>query len=348
MINLPSQPRLLIVKLSAIGDCLLASPVARALRVKFPDAHIAWVVQSKSHAVVEGNPFIDETIIWQGAGVGGALTTVREIRRRRFDALLDLQGLLKSALLVRLSGAKVRLVSNRAKPVAQRAANVIVPMPEPVPHAAQQYLRMAAALDANSEDCRLIMPLDDCDRQFADDFLRQHNVNGATLVGVNPSASRPIKRWQVEKFAAIADAVAARGAIPMVFGSPTEMADAQRLVSLTKCPPLMAAGKTTLRQLAALLERCAVLVTADTGPMHVATAVGTPVVAVFGPTDPFCTGPVGDEHIVVTKDLPCRPCLQKPTCQRFECLTDMTVDDVLPAVLRILERAHRSVITQKL
>lgn len=335
-IELPPRARILIVKLSAIGDCLVASPVARALRERYPAAHLAWAVQSKAKTVVEGNPFLDQIIVQEG-GARGLMRALRAVRSGRFDAVLDVQGAFKSAPIVAASGARWRAVSSRAEPIARRAANLIVPIEGTPPHALEQYLRVASAFGAGETERRLTLQLGQDERFWAGEFWKK---NGAPsrVVALNAASARPIKAWPAAHFAALADALEARGVRTLWVGAPNDADLIRQIQGAMRHPSLSAVGQTNLRQLGALLERCALLVSADTGPMHIAAGVGTPVVALFGPTDPRRTGPIGAGHLVLSRDLECVPCFQKPTCDRFQCLTEMAPRDVLAAVLEQLAR----------
>ncbi|PQV65379.1 heptosyltransferase-1/heptosyltransferase-3 [Abditibacterium utsteinense] len=361
MPTLPEAPRILILKLSAIGDCLIASPLARALRERYPRAHIAWAVQSKARAVVEGNPFLDEILVWQGGSWRGALRLALEVRRGRFDAVLDLQGSSKTLPMLALSGAKVRAVSGRAKKISRAIATCVAPIREPQPHAGEQYFRVAQCLDIAPDARRdLIMPIGDADRQWAQTFWRQHDLEGKRVVALNPGSARAIKQWPPAQFAQLARMLEQSGTRTLILGAPGEVElaleiaraatqpetqselETEEATGVAKSPseiavdsdtstplkPIVAAGQTTLKQLGALLQHCDLMVSADTGPMHIAAAVGTPIVALFGPTDPACTGPVSARARVVMRDLPCRPCFQQPTCDRFECLTELDASTV--------------------
>lgn len=341
-VALPDNAKILILKLSAIGDCLVASPVARALRLRYPGAHLAWAVQSKAKAVVEDNPHLDETLVWNGQW-NDARRLIREIRARRFDAVVDLQGALKSAPFLTFSGAATRVISSRAEAIAQKGANFIVPMPSPPPHAAEQYLRVAGALDISPDAPRdLEMGLRDSEHAFAAQFLAQNgfNSNGVDgarkLLGLNPGAARAIKQWPPEQFARLGDLAHQSGVQTVLFGGPGEEELARKIADAMQTPPIFAAGKTNLKQLGALLQRCDLLVSGDTGPMHIAAGVGTRVLALFGPTDPFRTGPAGARHVVLARDLPCRPCFQKPTCKHFECLSQLRAEEVWTVAEKLL------------
>ncbi len=392
--DLPDAPRILILKLSAIGDCLIASPLARAIRKRHPRAHIAWAVQSKARAVVEGNPYLDEILVWQGSSWRGALDLAFAVRRGRFDVVIDLQGTSKTLPILALSGAKVRAVSGRAKKISRAVATCVAPIREPQPHAGEQYFRVAQCLDLAPDARRdLIMPIDKADREWAQTFWNEHQLHGKRVVALNPGSARAIKQWPPREFARLAAMLEQSGARTVILGAPAEVelaksialaaqsqsmpnqstkneaaidagdestrdnsttVEAARMAEKNgefrpelakKASPIVAAGQTTLKQLGALLELCDLMVSADTGPMHIAAAVGTPIVALFGPTDPACTGPVSTKARVVMRDLPCRPCFQQPTCERFECLTELDAAAVYGIALDQMQRFARAAST---
>ena len=278
-------PRILIVRLSAIGDCVMASPLAGALRAHFPDAHLAWAVQSKSRAVVEGNPFLDETIVWHG-GLGGLGAVAKLVRQRQFDIVLETQGLLKSTLLMALSGAPQRLISPNFGRLAHLFSTRVIAHPPGWIYPPDRYLYWASALGAPlPEQARLTVPQAQADRERARQFLRERGVpDDAFLIGLNAGCSAPARKWSVENFARSAQILAQEfpQARFVLLGGPQDRDDTARLRQALP-GALDAAGELPLRASAALIARCRVLLTNDSGPMHLAVAVGTPVVAICGP-----------------------------------------------------------------
>ena len=283
--NLPDAPRILIVRLSAIGDCVMASPLPQALRAHFPNAYIAWVVRDKSRAVVVGNPYLDEVIPWHG-GLSGLFATAQVVRARRFDVVLETQGLLKSTLLMALSGAPHRLVSPRFGRFSKLLSTQIIAHPPGWIYPPDRYLYWAKALGAPLPDqTRLLVPQSEHDRDLAAQWLREQGIpDDAFLIGINPGCSAPSRKWSVDNFAAAAQMLAVQfpDARFVLLGGPQDGAEtAQLQASLPRAHD--AAGALPLRASAALLGRCALLLTGDTGPMHLAVAMNTPVVAVCGP-----------------------------------------------------------------
>lgn len=295
--------RILLVRLSAIGDCVLASPVPTLLRRQYPDAHITWIVEARAREVVEGLPGVDEVMVWQSrpSRAVGFLRSLLEVRRRKFDIALDLQGLAKAGAFLAVSGAKRRITGSRSKTLARSVASEIVPEISPPPHAVSVYLGRAGALAAGPADLKPIVPLTTANRVRALDFVEKHIPPLTPIIGFNLGASHPAKRWDPENFAAAADQLLpSLGAHGLVFAAPWEMNLVERMIGASKWRDrLHPVVGHSLLDLAALAERCVTFVSADTGPMHLAAAVGVPVVALFGPSKPEHTGPYGSDHRIV-------------------------------------------------
>ena len=341
------SPRILIIRLSAIGDCVMASPLAQALRAHFPGAHIAWVVQDKSRAVVEGNPYIDEVIPWHG-GLRDVLRVARTVRKKKFDIVLETQGLLKSTLLMALSGAPRRLISPAFGRLAHLFSTQIVAHPPGWIYPPDRYLYWAKAVGAPMPDqARLTVPIAEEDRAAARELLRAHGIRGALdaqLVGINPGCSALNRKWSADNFARAARILADQfpGAKFVLLGGPQDREDTAQIASaLPTERTIEAAGQLSLRATAALIERCDVMLTNDTGPMHIAVAVGTPVVAVCGPISAARRLPL---HYVDNKNIgieASRACLppNRPQCgkgQPCACLAAIAPETVAQAAAQIL------------
>ena len=340
----PGSPRILIIRLSAIGDCVMASPLPQALRAHFPNAYIAWAVRDRCRAVVEGNPYLDEIILWQG-GLGGLFGAAKIVRQRRFDVVLDTQGLLKSTLLMALSGARHRLVSPRFGPLSKRLATRIIEHPPGWIYPPDRYLYWAKALGAPlPERARLMVPITPEDERAARDFLSANGVAAdALLIGINAGCSALNRKWSVENFAHSAQIIADEmpAARFVLLGGPQDRADTARLLQLVP-NAIDAAGQLSLRASAALIQKCAVLLTGDTGPMHIAVAVETPVVAVCGPIPAAHRLPLHDPdtiHVGIEANAQCQPphrrrCDKNGVCA---CLALVQPATVAQAALRALD-----------
>lgn len=328
--------RILIVRLSAIGDVMMTTPVAQALRTAFPDAYIAWVVESKSKDVLVGNPFLDEVIVWQhssGGGIGksaGFLTSLwklrRELRQRRFDTTIDFQGLLKSAFVARLSGARQCVGYDNAREGAERLYNSMLHIARQDARGMQLYGEMLEQLGIASGTLEMHMPLTQADRDFAHELISQ---DGRKTVALCPATTWPQKHWTEEGWASLADRLALEhGAQTIFMGSPADVGMIARIMTMMRTQPTIAAGKTTIKQAAAVIEQSDLVISVDTGLFHIANALNRPLVGIFGPTLWDYLGKK-DTLAIVAKNLSCMPCFRRPTCKQFDCMRDITPDDVL-------------------
>ncbi|RME73610.1 MAG: hypothetical protein D6776_06765, partial [Planctomycetota bacterium] len=339
---LPPRPRIAIVKVGALGDVINTLPLAVALRERFPDAEIAWVVGPLARPLVEHHPAVDHVIPYPRRDWRRLADCVRALRAFRPDVVIDAGRQLKTAVLARLSGARWRIGFDRArsKEGAWRFANVRTP--EAIGHAPvlEHYLELGALLGAPTEPVRWqIDPGADARRRV------QALLPPAAgpLVAMTVSATKPANLWPPERLASLAArAVRERGAQVVLVGGPGE--DERRrgaLVAALAGPGVHdRTGRTTLHELAALLERADVVLAHDTGPMHLAVALGRPVVSIFGAADPLRTGPWRQLDGLRRVALACRPCRRR-TCPlgTRACLGLLPAEQPWPAVAEAL--SHR-------
>jgi heptosyltransferase-1 len=340
--------RILIVKLSSLGDVINAFPTAVALRERFPDAEIAWAVEPLAAPLVKAHRAIDRVFVLSISPTGlrpasylrAFAKLARPLRRARFEVTLDLQGLLKSALLAWRSGARLRLgFSDDRREAATILNNVRVPPQGSL--AVPRCLSMAAFMGADVSRPRAEVPVDPEAESWAAQLLAARAPLGATPVALCPGASVAINRWPAGRFIELGRLLAERGyLVPIIVGGPSEAALGQEIAAGIGPGAVTTAGETDLLRLASLLRRCGAMVAGDTGPMHLAAAVGTPVVALFGPADPTRTGPYGDGHIVIRKPFPCGPCLRSPTCGGIDCMRAISAAEVAEAVAGLLVPAR--------
>jgi lipopolysaccharide heptosyltransferase II len=337
--------RILIVKPSSLGDIVHALPTLQALRAGYPRAHIAWLVKRQWAPLLERADGLDR--VWDvGPGLGGWLSVVPRLRAERFDLVVDLQGLLRSGVMAWLTGCPRRVGFANAREGSPVFYTDRVPVPTTEMHAVDRYLLAAAAAGApwNGEPQFGLHSLPE-DEHEVDTLLDQHGVRrGSPWAAFGVSARWPTKRWPAESFAAVAEALQRdSGVRAVLIGGAEDREAAREVIARMSGSPVDITGKTGLRLLPALLSSASVLVTNDSGPMHVASAVGTPVVAIFGPTSPVRTGPYGARHAVLARaDVPCRPCFDR-RCRnavQLECLSRVKPDQVLEAVRRKLTLAR--------
>jgi heptosyltransferase-1 len=339
----PGKVNILIVKLSAIGDVIHTLPALAALRKIYPGAHITWVVEEASSDLVMDHPYLDHVIVshrkqWMddlrhgriGAPFRDMNAFMRDLRSRPYDLVIDFHGLFKSAVIVFLSAGTRKLGYDSMQELSGLFLNEKIPE-DMNKHAVDRYLDFPRYLGADVGEAGFLIPISEANRGRVEELLRANAIDSNDpFVAVNPVALWNTKLWQDEKFARLCDRITEELSFRIVLtGSNRE--DLARIQSLMKSSSINLGGKTTLRDLAYLYRRSSLLITTDSGPMHIAAAMGTPVVALFGPTDPTRTGPYGKGHMVIRKALSCSPCFLKE-CNSMQCMHDITVEEVFQSV----------------
>ena len=342
--------RILIVKLGAVGDVVHTLLAYEALRAAYPDARIGWVVEDKSVDVLIDYPGIERFVFRRrktGGGVralGEYVRVARELRRFAPDVAIDFQALFKSGALARLSGAKRRIGFDKWREGNFLFTNERAQAGGDQRHAVEKNFALLTLLekdgvaipDAASIRTPLRFALGDAQRQVADRFFAENARTGVPVVAVNPGASWPTKRWPTARYGTVCGQLAETGALPVVIWGPgeREMADEVIAGSGGSAVP---APKTSIRELAAFLARCDLYLGGDTGPMHIAAAVGTPVVALFAPSDPARVHPWGVPYRIVT-DPDCHHCWDRKTCAK-NCINKIETDAVVDAARNLLAEA---------
>lgn len=319
--------RILLIKPSAIGDVVHALPILNLLRLRFPSAYIAWLVTPACAALLEGHRQLDEVILfhrrqfgWKNPGAAAGIWKLsRLLKKEKFDLVIDLQGLFRSAWLGWQTGSATRVGFAAAREFAwifynhriADAAGHKDPLRTGHRHAIERYLDLAEALSCARSPVTFEFPISEADRDWAHG---QTDPLGPYAV-LSPGSNWVTKRWPVQRFAELAKKLRAQYKYSIVAAGTPNESDLARQIE----PDLNLAGKTNLRQLIALLERASLVVCNDSGPMHIAAALGRPLVSLFGPTNPELTGPYGRPETVVRLDIPCSPCLSR-TCSHQSCL----------------------------
>ena len=326
------------MRLGAIGDVVNALVFAEALKAAAPTIHIAWAVHDLAAPLVRGHPAVDRVHLWsRGGGLAGFRALVGEVRAGDYDLAVDLQRLAKSALLARLSGARRVLGFDRARAKEGSAwlTREHLAPGDPGAHRVEQYLEFARHLGLAGVQVRRRLPVDPEAEAWAEDLVR--SLGAAPLI-ISLGATKPANRWAPERFGALAAALAADGHRVVFTGGPADApaSDQAQLAAGGASGVTSLVGATSLLQLSSLLARARLFIGCDSGPMHIAAAYDTPVVALFGPADPRRTGPYGAGHRVLSVPVHCAPCNRK-TCDqpRHACMLDLTLEHVLEGV-----RAH--------
>jgi heptosyltransferase I len=328
--------QILLIKPSSLGDIVHAMPTCAAIRRAYPKARLTWLVKHQWAGFVERIDGVDR--VWPVESTfTGWLSEVPSLRKERFDLVVDLQGLFRSAAIGWLSGSHLLVGFANGREGSPWFYSRRVPVPQLEMHAVDRYLLVAEAVGAEkSRDPEFHFHIPQTDYDEVNRLLsRSGAMPGISWVVMNVSARWQTKRWPAASFAEVADRLQQEGCGEVVMiGGPDERADAAAVIRMMKTPAINLAGNTKVGLLPALLSRASLLITNDSGPMHVAAAVGTPVVALFGPTSAARTGPYGVGHNVLTKKVPCSPCFSR-SCHNsvpLECLRTVSPDQVLAAV----------------
>jgi len=337
--------RILVIKLRYVGDVLLATPVLSRLREGFPKAHLAMLVNPGTEDVVRDHPALDEMLVLARGGLARQWRLVRDLRRRQFDLVIDLTDGDRSALLSRLSGAPIRLGYNSEGRWRGVLYTQVVAADRFSMHTVRYHLQALEVLGLAGLPPTPILTVAPEARQEAERLLREAGVDGARpFVCLHPGARWWFKAWPAERYAALADLIQTEALAQTLFlGGDQERSLERRIADGMKTPFRSLIGKTSLRTLAAVLERAKLMVSNDNGPMHMAAALGVPVIGLFGPSDPAVWGPWGAGHRTFYKGLDCRACFH-PDCFRGEqnCMRQITLEEVWNAVSRTLDAFHFS------
>ena len=324
---------ILIIKPGAIGDLLQLTPVIRALKCKYPHSRNSLLVSSSATAsLFKFNPSVYETIVFEKKGKHRSLSALfglwLQLRSAGYDLVLNFQrSNLKAWFLLSAAFPCSLLIYHKAK------GRVV--------HAVVNHLETVAPLGIDASDLDLELYTSADDDAYAEKLFASLNLAGKKVVALNPGASHPVNRWHTRNFALLVDRIEKElSARVLIIGGKGDLELSRQIVTLTRNKPLVLTGNTDLLQLAAVLRNCDLLVSADTGPMHLATAVGTRVLALFGAADPERTGPVGAGHRVIQAGaVQCVPCRSRK-CNNtlsMECMEKITVDEVFTTVTEMLE-----------
>ncbi len=326
---------ILFVKPSSLGDIVHAMPTCAAIRRAYPEARLTWLVKRQWAGLVERIDGVDR--VWPvKSTLKGWLSQVSPLRAERFDLVVDLQGLFRSAAIGWFSGSPLLVGFANGREGSSWFYSMRVPVPQLEMHAVDRYLLVAKAVGAvepATPEFRFRIP--QTDYEEIDRLLSRFGITpGMRWVAMSVSARWPTKRWPASSFAAVADRLQQEGygAVVMI-GGPDERAEVATVSGMMKTPAIDLAGATAVGLLPGLLRRASLLITNDSGPMHIAAAVGTPLVAMFGPTSAVRTGPYGMGQSVLTGHVACSPCFSR-TCHNsshLECLRAVSPEQVLAA-----------------
>jgi len=345
--DLSKVKNVLIIMMGGIGNMIFLTPALKALRKTLPSSTFSFLMGPYSaEKTLEGSNLIDQKIIIEPkkfTGLSGNIRLIQKLRQENFNLSITSTGTnpLKSGLLCTLAGIKYRLGENINR--KRFFYNLRVPF-DKNQHEVESNIHLIQRLGIKVEDRSLFIQRSQEDKNYAQKYFAQNNLEGKLVVGVHPGSGihqAGFKRWSKERFSQLADKlISDLGASVILFGGAEETKLAEDISEIMRSQPFIMTGKTTLSETAALIEKCSLFISNDSGLLHVASAVKAPVVGIFGPTDSGRTGPYPDSSAVIRKDMTCSPCYAgKPVrCDHSECLDLITVDDVIEEVKQRLDK----------
>jgi len=341
--------------MSALGDVIQAMAVLKPLKMGFPKARITWLVEESLAPILDCNPSVDRIIKWprdaltssilmgkEGLhGRGKLKGFIQDLRRDFYDIAIDLQGLMKSAIWMGLARArrKVGFGEPREK-LGKLFINEKVRGIGKNLHAVERYLRLVESLGCpKGEEVEFGLKRVNFSISRAKDLLKERGANGRRpLAVISPATRWETKRWENEKFAELADEMRLEGGFEVVFvGGRGDLDLIRDIRERMRTRAVDLTGETDLPTLASIMGMAKVVVSPDSGPMHLAAAMGTPVVALFGPTAPWRTGPYGKVHEVIRSHVECSPCFRRK-CSSRSCMRSISVGEVMEALERVCVR----------
>jgi len=345
--------KVLVVAPNWLGDAVLAMPAIARVRGLFPDSRITVLGLPHICELFKESPYADQRLIYSDT----LLSTIRNIKKEKFDLTILLPNSIRTALMVYLARIPLRCGYNRDGRGVMLNMGIKVDARTKELSQTEYYINIVNSviqkISGNDKKIPLNPPLEKGgeggfewlhisleETQHANKILKNYNIpSGSLIIGINPGAAYgSAKRWYPERFARVSSALVTRyKATVIIFGSQQELGIATEIEDLSEVPVINMAGKTNIRELMALIKQCTVFITNDSGPMHIAAALNIPVVAIFGSTDPEKTGPMGDGNIIIRKGADCSPCFKRKCPTDLKCMDLITVEDVIAGVDRILQ-----------
>ncbi len=308
-----SVDKILIIRLSSIGDVLLTTPVIKMLRDNYPQAQISYLVEDKAKDMVSHNPYLNQVFVFnkskfkrirQNEGFLAAfrfiLPLIKRIKSENFDLVLDLHSVFRSSLFSFLANTPRRIGFKKQLSSIVYTDRLTV---EPGEHVVDEYLKALIPLEIDPvvEEKDFSIATREKDSDYVDRLLRKLGVDcSKKIIAFNPATSSISKNWSEEKFAELGDQLNAKYDLQLlILGSAADQTKVEKIINKMKSRAFNLCGKTSLKELVEVIKRLDLLITGDTGPMHMAMAVKTPIIALFGPTSPNRFGPYQGNHLVI-------------------------------------------------
>jgi heptosyltransferase-1 len=343
--------KVLIVRMSAIGDIVFASPFAKAIKTTFPNAHIAWLVEQGNEALLEDSPYVDECVtlpasewraLWRNGKKWAAFRQIRafgaQLKAQHFDAVIDLQGLFKSGIFAWMSAAP-RRIGLGSREGSQWMMHTTIPREGIPERIGSEYLYLAEQMGLNTVDFIPTLSINPSAEKLALATLANHGLHPGQYAVFAAFTTRPQKHWFADAWQALAPMVREQtGLTPVLLGGP---ADRPAAATIQSAAPDVAnlTGQTRLAEAVAIIRHAGALIGVDTGLTHMGIAFAIPTVALFGSTCPY-TDTQPENAKVIWLGMPCSPCRRKPSCtEKWECMRNITPERVMTELHAVLARS---------
>ena len=347
-----SVKNILIIKPSSLGDIVLALPALTALRESFPDAKISWLIRPEFAQLLENHPHLNQIIPFERRSLskawfhprafGSLITLIRRLRRSKFDAVIDFQGLFRTASLAWLSGCKNRFGMANARELAHIFYTHKVPQDQDCIHLIDYYAKIIQTAGASDTGVQFVFTQDPGATDSVGRLLASHGIAHDNYAVLVPGSAHEDKRWPIERFASLADKISSQFHLSIIaVGAAPESSLVEKLRSLASVPITNLAGQTSLSELVALLRAAKLVVSNDTGPGHIAAALGMPLVLMFSWSNPARIAPYGRPECMVAREPYGRGLKIKSTDPKHN-INNITVDEVYQKVCeQLVGAAHR-------
>ncbi len=347
--------KILIIRLSAIGDVVDVLPALRCLRSNFPESRISWLVEDRASEILSDHPDIDDVIVfprkkWRREilKVNRALSTLsdilsfyRKLHGEHYDLVLDFQGNLKSGIMDLITGIENRVGFGKG---FCKESNYLFTRYKVYPqnkreHRIDKNLSLLKYLGIETKFQNPELPVSRSDQEYVSKFIEENNKYSVPIIIINPCTSEfgSYKRWSTLNYARLADMILEKFDVKIIFTwGPNELEIVNEIVTYMEQEALVS-FKTSIKQLIELIRRADLCIGGDTGPLHIAATLCMPTVAIFGAKDPILYGPYNKNAVIISKELPCSPCKYR-TCSDPECLTTILPEEVFQAVNQLMDR----------
>ncbi|MFH0840350.1 MAG: lipopolysaccharide heptosyltransferase II [Candidatus Omnitrophota bacterium] len=332
-----TRKKILIINVNWLGDVIFSTPFIRAVREAYPESYIACVVVPRTKEMLEANSRINELIIFDEdaseKGIAGKVRFIMKLRKEHFDTAFILHRSFTRAFITFLAGIRERIGYDTKGRGAILTAKL--KQPDYEVHKVEYFLKLAEAAGADTSKKNYEFFVTDTDRKKAEALLRPLGINtNERFVVLNPGGNWDPKRWPVEHFSLLGDRLTEKYGVKIVIsGGRKDEKLAEEISKAMRHKTISLCGRTTIREMAAIFERARLVISGDSGPMHISVSTGASTIAIFGPTDPGITGPYGgDNYAMIQKDIGCSvPCYDM-TCRENRCMAAITPDDIMDII----------------